>query len=32
MMRMIWKVEIGDIELQKARAGLGSRVTLLTIM
>ena len=26
MMKMIWKINIDDIELQKSRAGVGSRV------
>ena len=27
MMKMIWKIDINEIELQKARVGVGSRVT-----
>ena len=29
MMKMIWKIDINDIELQKARVGAGSRVKYL---
>ena len=27
MMKMIWKIDINEIELQKARIGVGSRVS-----
>ena len=30
MMRMIWKVEIDEIELQKSRTGAGSKVKSLS--